>query len=153
MSNPASDVWYSFVAVANTMVINVTGLNAPSLGLYEGSSCSSMLARGCDNGTGSLSLTIDGVNVGTTYFLQISGEDENDIGDMELEIVSTNICTSCLVASSLISTPVAVNNQYNPGETVEFCYTIDVWSTTSNNWLHSVVPTLGAGWDLSLIHI
>ncbi len=151
MSNPAADVWYSFVATSNEMEIEILGLNNPSVGVYQGSDCSTMIGRGCDNGIGYLSLMIDPVTAGETYYLQISGGDPTDVGDFTLNITSIQDCTDCLLSNNLTATPAPMNGTYLPGQTVEFCYTVNEWNQTALNWIHAVQPLPGAGWDISTL--
>ncbi|MCB9256064.1 MAG: hypothetical protein H6579_02930 [Chitinophagales bacterium] len=152
MAAPAIDVWYSFVATSNTMDIEIIGLNTPNLGLYEGSSCGTMIGRGCavgTSGSGYLNVSFQAVNVGSTYYLQISGEDTTDIGDFQMNFYSYIDCDPCNVSSTLVASPAPINGTYLAGQTVQFCFTVETWDATSFNWLHGVIPTFGSGWDLS----
>ena len=57
----------------------------------------------------------------------------------------------CVIDFTLTANPPPVGGQYGPGQNVEFCFTVNNFDNTANtnfNWLHGVVPTLGAGWDV-----
>ncbi|MFK7757744.1 MAG: hypothetical protein AB8B53_12510, partial [Flavobacteriales bacterium] len=58
---------------------------------------------------------------------------------------------NCAISDNLIATPAPVNGTYEPGQTVEFCYTLNNWSVLADNWFHSVIPELGPGWDESTL--
>ncbi|MFH1321907.1 MAG: PKD domain-containing protein [Bacteroidota bacterium] len=151
MASPAADVWYTFVASANIIDVNITGdLNNPSVGLYEGPNCSNLIGRGCANGSGgSLTATFQPMTPGSTYYLQISGGNVSDQGDFILTITSYNDCDPCLITSNLTTSPPPNNGAYNAGQTVTFCFNVTEWDQTAVNWIHGVVPTFGAGWDMS----
>ncbi len=38
---------------------------------------------------------------------------------------------------------------YQPGEVVNFCYTLNLYEEVNCNWLHGIVPEFGDGWDPS----
>lgn len=150
MASPAADVWYSFVASTNNVAIEINGLNTPNIGFYEGTNCSNLIGRGCavaNPGDGTLYSEFTPVTIGNTYYVQISGEDVNDVGDFELNLYSFNVCDPCLITSDLTATPNPISGAYLPGEVIEFCYTISDWNSTSVNWLHGVELTFGIGWD------
>ena len=68
MPSPATDVWYSFVAVGNLLDVNITNSTMTDVvvGLYEGT-CAGLIGRGCETATGaSLSVTFAPLVAGTT---------------------------------------------------------------------------------------
>ncbi|MEJ6694974.1 MAG: hypothetical protein QNK51_04005, partial [Chitinophagales bacterium] len=150
MSAPAADTWYSFTATSSAATFTVAGLNTPNIALYQGTNCANSFGLGCNIGfAGSVSLTYNSLSVGQSYLVRISGGDSTDIGNFNLGISSYNNCDDCLINSSLVVNPTPLNGLYLGGQTVEFCYTVESWDQTGVNWLHSVVPFLGPGWDLS----
>ena len=150
MSAPAADTWYSFTATSSAATFTVAGLNTPNIALYQGTNCANSFGLGCNIGfAGSVSLTYNSLSVGQSYLVRISGGDSTDIGNFNLGISSYNNCDDCLINSSLVVNPTPLNGLYLAGQTVEFCYTVESWDQTGVNWLHSVVPFLGPGWDLS----
>jgi len=99
LPNPAADIWYSFEASSNEIGISMTSfLNAVSVALYEGTTCNALTPLGCNNSTnGAVSLFVTGIQPGDTYYLQISGEDENDTGEINLDIESSTDCSIPIV--------------------------------------------------------
>ncbi len=58
---------------------------------------------------------------------------------------------SCITSDALVTTPPPSGGTYPPGTTVQFCYTVNTWTMLGANWLHSIVPIFGAGWDASTL--
>ncbi len=154
MPNPSADVWYSFTASSNEITIDIQSeLNAASVGLYQGTGCTALQPLGCNNSTnGNVSLFVPGIQSGSTYYVQISGEDENDQGEINLIIESSNNCDFCLISASLIASPTPNNGTYGPNQTVTFCFTVTEWSQFAANWFHAVVPEIGTGWDINTLN-
>jgi len=95
MPNPAADVWYSFVAgTFNQLNFEIESeLTAASIALYQGDICDMLTPLGCNNSeTGSVDLFLTGIQPGDTYYLQVSGADENDTGRINLEIETSTDC-------------------------------------------------------------
>ena len=57
----------------------------------------------------------------------------------------------CTIGYIFTASPQPVGGEYAAGQTVTFCYTLTNWNTTNANWFHGLVPTFGAGWDLSTL--
>ncbi len=151
--SPAADVWYSFVASSNQLNIEIQSeLSAASVGLYQGGSCNSLLPLGCNNSeTGNVDLFAVGIQPDSTYYLQISGADEDDQGMINLTLESSNNCDFCVITAGLTAEPTPVNNTYPPGDTVTFCFSVTEWNQTASNWIHAIVPEFGPGWDTSTL--
>lgn len=144
-SGPVADVWYAFEAVGNEVNIAVNGLTEPRISIYAGD-CGQLIGKECGEGLGAVNINMQ-TFVGNTYYLQISGGDINDQAEFELEIESSMICSNCLNNADITANPSPdTNHQYLPGETVEFCVTLN-WNQVAVNWLHAVVPVYGNGWD------
>lgn len=153
MASPATDVWYSFVNNGNAINITINGnIQNPNLGLYTGN-CNGLIGRGCAyGGGGALAVTFDQMVVGQTYYLQISGGDVLDQGSFTMTLQNTNSCVDCLLSSSLtVNPPPNAYGNYTGGTPVTFCYTITQWEQENTNWLHGVVPSFGAGWNLATL--
>ncbi len=61
----------------------------------------------------------------------------------------------CLVASTLTvsPTPNPITHTYDPGSSVEFCYTVFEWQLgPAAEWLHAVEILFGQGWDQGSIN-
>ena len=155
---PAVDVWYRFVASGNSVTINITPGNAPilqnpSIALWSGT-CNNLSGVNCDNnGTnnGNNTATFEPITPGQTYYIQISGMTSTSVGNFNMAVNASNDCNNCLQVSSLTATPSPINGTYQPGQTINFCYTITTFTQVSANWLHGVIPTFGNGWDLTTL--
>ena len=147
MASPATDVWYSFVPTGLSLDITINGLiNDPNVALWTGN-CGTLIGAGCDIGSGgSLTTTIDQLNPGDTYYLQISGGDSNDEGTFDLTLQNNVDCNACLLSSTMIVDPLPLNGTYQPGTIVSFCFTVDEWNQTNTNWFQGVVPIMGSSW-------
>ncbi len=138
---PTTDVWYYFVNNGLSLNIDINGLQNPSVILYN-DACNTI--RDCAVGSGgALNFTVNQMNVGQTYYLQVNGGDAFDQGAFTLTMQNSNGCDECLISSNLTVNPASVNGTYQAGTTVTFCYTIIQWTMVNTNWLHGVVPTIG----------
>jgi gliding motility-associated-like protein len=147
MANPAADVWYQFTITAPTLNVQISGLQTPQCAIYQGTSCSNMIPMGCAIGAaGNLTTTFGGLASGT-YYLQVSGGSITDRCTFTLQFQNNYDCTGCVIQSSLTVNPPPFNGTYQPGQTVNFCYTISDYNQTSINWLHAVCPSFGPGWN------
>jgi gliding motility-associated-like protein len=149
MSSPASDVWYSFTATGNNLIVNITGLTTPNIGIYYGN-CAALTPYGCDIGAGGvLNTSFTQLFPGTTYYIQISGGDVADQGVFNLTLQNDNSCNDCLVTSTLSATPPPQQGGYMSGQTVTFCYTVTDWIQQNTNWFQGIEIQFGAGWDMT----
>ncbi len=153
MASPANSVWYSFVQPVRGygLTINVSGgtLANPNIALWSGTTCTSLSGVNCIVGSSNTAtLTVsNGMIPGQTYYIQLSGN-TGESGTYNLSVNAFQDCSDCLNASSLTVSPLPVNGMYDPGQTVSFCFHIDRWTQTVNNWLHGVQMAFGSGWDL-----
>ena len=154
MASPAVDVWYTFVAPTNGygVVITVSGgtLANPNIALWNGTACGSLTGVNCIVGaanTATLNVG-SGLVPGQTYYIQVSGN-TGETGTYNLNVKAYQDCADCLNSASLTVTPLPVNGTYQPGQTVNFCFHIDQWTQTNNNWLHGVQMAFGTGWNLA----
>ncbi|MES2629911.1 MAG: hypothetical protein V4616_13175, partial [Bacteroidota bacterium] len=148
---PASDVWFKFTAVSNTIHALITncGIKNPSLVLYQGD-CNSLIGKSCTMGTDGLFGEFENLEIGKVYYLQVAGGNINDRGNFQLTIKNFNSCTQCGIITEFTSSPAPVNGRYNIGDVVRFKFKIKYWDPiASDNWVHSVIPEFGSGWDLS----
>jgi hypothetical protein len=147
MASPATDVWYSFVATGNSLDITITGnINQPNVGVWTGN-CGALIGAGCDiGGGGNLNTTVAQVTPGQTYYIQVSGGNPADQGTFDLTLQNNNSCDDCLLSSTMTVSPLPTNGVYQAGITVTFCFTITEWSQENQNWIHGIVPIMGAGW-------
>lgn len=145
----ANDVWYSFVATGYQAVITLNSTFAnPNIAFYSGT-CGSLGGGigGCAVGAGgTVTLTINQMVPGTTYYLQVSGN-VGQVGTFTLGIRNNVDCQDCLQTTTLTVNPPPVNGAYPPNTTVNFCLHIGAYKTINTNWLHGVQLSFGSGWN------
>ena len=149
MSVPANDVWYTFTASGFQAVIQINSTFAnPNIAMYSGN-CAALGGGvgGCAVGTGgTVTLTVEQMVPGTTYYLQVSGA-TGQTGTFNMIIRNNRDCADCLNASTFTATPLPVNGMYTPGQVVNFCYHISNYTQVNTNWLHGVQVAFGSGWN------
>ena len=145
----ANDVWYIYTASSNTGVFSVNSMFAtPNIAIYSGT-CLLMGGGvgGCAVGAGgTVSITVNQMTVGQTYIVQISG-DVGETGTFTFNARNNFNCSNCITESNLTVNPLPVNGMYQPGDVVNFCFTISDYVQANTNWLHGVQITYGAGWQ------
>jgi hypothetical protein len=151
MASPATDVWYRFTITGPTLNIQIAGMQTPNIGLYAGNNCNNLTGRGCAIGGGGLLNTSFGGLAPGTYYLQVSGGNLNDQCAFTLSMQNNFDCQGCVIQSGFTAAPPPTNGTYSAGQTVTFCYTVTDYNQTSINWLHGIVPSFGAGWDMSTL--
>ncbi len=151
MASPATDVWYRFTITGPTLNIQIAGMQTPNIGLYAGNNCNNLTGRGCAIGGGGILNTSFGGLAPGTYYLQVSGGNLNDQCAFTLSLQNNFDCQGCVIQSSFTAVPPPTNGTYTAGQTVTFCYTVTNYNQTSINWLHGIVPSFGAGWDMSTL--
>jgi gliding motility-associated-like protein len=157
MAAPANDVWYSFVAPASGFGVNIqiTGggaaMSTPNIALWSGS-CGNLAGVACIVGSGgSATLSVpSGMLPGQTYYIQISGG-TGQSGTFTLKINAYQDCSDCMDAAHITVSPTPVNGSYQPGQVVSFCFHVDQWTNSNQNWLHGVQMSFGNGWDLTTL--
>jgi gliding motility-associated-like protein len=93
----SKDMWFQFTAVATGVNIVINGKNIgstlqrPQAALYQGNCGSTIEELDCetDNGTGGLSLSENGLIIGATYLIRVSGENST-VGKFQLCINNFN---------------------------------------------------------------
>ncbi|MFN5785889.1 MAG: hypothetical protein ACK457_07950, partial [Flavobacteriia bacterium] len=148
MTTFALDTWYSFVASGTTANINITGFPNANVALWSGN-CGNLLGRGCTilpNG-GSGTLTVTQISPGQTYYIQVSGNSTTATDNSFSIAVDNDIdCDDCMLNATITANPPPVNGGYQPGQQVQFCYTVNGWDQQNTNWFHGVQITMGTGW-------
>lgn len=148
MAAPALDTWYRFTATGTTVNINISGFPNASVALWTGT-CGNLLGRDCmvAGGGGSGTLTVTQIQIGQTYYIQVSGNSATATDASFTLAVDNDIdCDDCLRQSTLTATPLPVNGAYQPGQVVRFCFNITEYQEMNTNWLHGVQITFGSGW-------
>ncbi|RAK19227.1 hypothetical protein B0I03_1163, partial [Flavobacterium aquaticum] len=156
MDSPAADVWVSFVAPTNGNELNInftSSLNTANIGLYASTGgCNSLSGVLCENSaTGNITASLGALTPGTTYYMQISGEDETDFANFQLQLSVTNNCDLCVLGSNLTINPTPVGGFYLPGTTVDVCLEVTEYEQIGANWLAGVVPDFGPGWNTATL--
>ncbi len=153
MAVPANDVWYTFTASSYQFVVNITSTFAnPNVAFYSGT-CGALGGGvgGCAVGAGgSVSLTVEQMVIGQTYYIQVSGN-TGQSGTFNMSVQNNKDCQDCLNASTLTVTPLPTAGTYAPGTVVNFCYHISQYTQVNTNWLHGVQVALGSGWNAASI--
>lgn len=148
-SSLANDVWFTFTATGSQLDVDIQGFNTPHIGIFHGS-CGGLIVDGCLSGSGgSLNGSFSSLSVGTTYYLQVYGDDLTDDDAFTITLNNNNVCDACFISGGLTATPPPVNGYYENGTTISFCLTVDEWDQVEDNWIHGVTPIFGAGWDVS----
>jgi gliding motility-associated-like protein len=148
MTTFALDTWYSFTASGTIANVNITGFPNANVALWSGT-CGNLLGRGCSilPAGGSGTLTVTQIQPGQTYYIQVSGNSTTATDNSFSIAVDNDIdCNDCLLNATLTANPAPVNGGYQPGQVVQFCYTVNGWSQQNTNWFHGVQITMGAGW-------
>lgn len=155
MPVPSADVWFTFEAVSNILDVEITyDMDTAVVGLYEGT-CDALIGRECDTdyGSGVLNTTFAPVTPGQTYYLQISGGSLTDQGNFTLclENYGEDEDEICMLGQSLMVNPPPASGAYLPGQLVTFCFTVNGYNQNAADWIHGIVPQLGASWDASTL--
>ena len=155
MSLFANDLWFSFTATSNILNVdlaNIVDLDSVNVGFYTGT-CASLIGLGCQNGvpdgSNAFSATLEPLSPGTTYFIQVSGATLDATGTFDISIANSLDCSDCLTGADFTVTPAPLAGTYQPGDVVDFCFTLTDYEQNSSNWFHGIELTYGAGWDAS----
>ena len=155
----AADSWYRFVSSGNINDVRIATdqFNRMQLRVFEGSECSNIQAESCIVGSNVIETTIF-ANPGDTVYIQISGltPDGSNQGQFAIDITSRTICQACLQNNdaNIRLNPRNEGAIYACGSTVNVCFTLNRYDGNdagSVEWLHSIVPTFGPGWDTTSI--
>ena len=148
-ASPANDVWYTFTATGYQLNVTINSTFAnPNIAMYSGT-CGALGGGvgGCAVGAnGTVSLVVNQMVPGNTYILQISGN-TGQTGNFSMNIGNNVDCNNCLGQATLVANPLPVNGAYQPGQVVNFCYTISGYTQVNTNWLHGLQVSFGSGWS------
>ncbi|MFN5030779.1 MAG: gliding motility-associated C-terminal domain-containing protein [Flavobacteriia bacterium] len=145
----ALDTWYRFTATGTTVNINITGFPNANVALYTGT-CGNLGGIGCTilGAGGSGTLTVQQIQSGQTYYIQVSGNSTTVTDDNFSITVDNDIdCNDCIRGGTITATPAPVNGGYQPGQTVQFCFHVDQYNEQNTNWMHGVQLTYANGWN------
>jgi hypothetical protein len=119
----ANDVWFSFVAPAEPVSVEVNGLNAnPAVEILTGScgSLSSVLCNGTNASNLNNVINTSGLSAGTTYFIRVSGTSFSIPMEFKIKVyknlsakINTSIDSVCLT-SNLVQNPGFENDLFLP---------------------------------------
>ena len=95
-----------------------------NIGVYNGANgCGDLLGVLCETSSnGTISTTLEAITEGDTYYIQISGSDETDFADFQLELTAINNCSQCVLGSNLTINPAPSSGFYLPGTVVDICF-------------------------------
>ncbi len=70
-------------------------------------------------------------------------------------LISTTqyIQAQCAFGQSWTVNPQPVNNTYQAGQEVSFCFTVGGYTQNAANWIHGFVFSFGPGWDMTTLQI
>lgn len=155
----AADVFYTFQAsgAINEITVNTSGMNGVQIIGYVGPDCNNLTIRDCAVGAGTATLRVI-AQPGSIVFFSVAGEpnDVNDQGTFDITVESSSDCDACAREDNgeVTFNPRNASGTYACGSTVEVCFTLFEYEGNdagSVEWLHSIVPTFGSGWDVTSI--
>ncbi len=149
-------VWYSFTTSGATAQIDInltsTDLSDPEFTVFVGTTCiSPWTILNCTEGSG-FSATATGVSVATatTYLIAVSDQ-TGDEGNFQLCIEEFPDNSSCNTTDSLYVVNTSMGSPFTgpfqPGEVVEFCYSVTDFTQFNCNYLGAFIPEFGDCWD------
>ncbi|MEM9836309.1 MAG: PKD domain-containing protein, partial [Bacteroidota bacterium] len=65
--------------------------------------------------------------------------------------MAQNECTGTDEYTFVANPPLPTGGSYTPGTVVNMCFTLDGYTNVNANWVHSILPTFGPGYDLSTL--
>ncbi len=144
----SSDVWFRTTLTGGQLAITVTGAftNGVKITIFQ-DNCSNLTSWGCFSGPSPATYVCNNIMNGNTVLIQISGLGITDQAAFSLDISNNDDCAICNLGYNLVANPAPVNGTYLPGQTVNFCYTVNQWRMVGVNWLHGVQVGFGNGWD------
>ena len=158
---PNETVWFEVTtdAASDLMNIDVTSsdITFPIVAVYTSNDCLAFNQISCNSGNGgTVNISNLDINSNTNYLIAISTNNAS-VGSFDICIETTANNSACntdatLVENSSSDPDTPVGGPYSPGETVEFCYTINGYGEGSDancNYLSGVVPEFGNCWDPS----
>ncbi|MBT6439874.1 MAG: PKD domain-containing protein, partial [Flavobacteriales bacterium] len=149
MDAPAADVWVTFTSSGNAIDLDFTsGLGDANIGIYSGT-CGALVGLYCEaSNNGNISTTLTSVIPGQTYYMQISGQNETDFSNFNLDLTANDDCTVCLLGANITASPAPTNGFYLPNTTVEVCLVVDAYEQIASNWLSGVtIDNMGSSWN------
>lgn len=152
-------MFYSFVAsgAINEVTVTSGGLGGIQIVGFVGDDCDNLTIRDCAVGSGSVTLSII-AQPGQQVFISVAGspDDPADQGNFVVSVDSRSDCDACARGDNgeVTFNPRNASGTYACGSTVEVCFTLFEYEGNdagSVEWLHSIVPTFGSGWDVTSI--
>lgn len=158
---PNATVWYEFTTAADAATIDIDltsgDLSDPEFTIFSTTDCILFTTVYCQEGTGgSASGTTIGVDPSTTYLIAVS-DATGDEGNFQLCVSQDIDGSACNTNNTLQVTGTSmgspITGPYLPGEVVDFCYTINTFTTglptdpQGCNYLQGIVPQFGDCWD------
>jgi hypothetical protein len=152
VEGPLADVWFVLQASANRLQIELEGeLQDPVLVLFQAQGdCDAKFPVALSRSSGSL---LARTEPGQRYLLMVGGGELADQGDFSLHLAAYNDCSTCAGRRGRLQvSPAPEAGAYLPGQTVQFCYEITLWTPgQALEWLHALQVQFGPGWDRSTL--
>lgn len=147
-------VWLAFTGTSNRLEVSLTGtLSHSAWVLFRADSCANRMPVASyvanDDNMAAIQNNIK-IIPQQPYLLFVGTTLEGHTGDFDLSLTAYNDCSTCgQRRGRLTATPAPINGTYEAGQTVQFCYDIDLWDPGfSIEWLHALAVNAGDGWNL-----
>lgn len=153
-----ADSWYRFTAPGNLLSLRLLESTISELDwvLYRlDDQCSNRLPVYCGENLPPIDYPILDLEVerGAEYLLQVIGSGPEAQGFLTFELIADQHCDPCRREGRLTVSPPPVDGAYQSGQTVEICYELTRWeSTTDDIRLNALIPSYGAVWDLTTLN-
>lgn len=150
-------VWFQFStdgdASLASLYVQSQQIDAPTIQVFGGNCSGLTLVSDCVTGSGGevQLLNVD-IASNSTYYVAVS----NDFGGggfFDLCILTLENPTACALTTNLEVTSTSLGSPltgpFRPAEEVNFCYTMQQWTTLGNScqWFQGIIPVFGGGWD------
>ena len=147
-------VWFEITVPAGTSTLDIdlssATMNDPYYAIFATLDCINFTLYDCFVGGAGSAINSSNVPAGTTLLIAVS-DWNGALGDFTLCITPQLDQSACNIDNTLVNTANSmgspIGGPYLPGETVSFCYSINVFDQQGCNWLQGIVPTFGDCWD------
>ena len=152
---PNSTVWYSITTDATASTIDITLTSGtmsttPEFTVFT-NVCGPYTIVNCTEGAGgTASATGIPVAANTTYIIAVSNVN-GSAGTFNLCVAQDPDNSACNTDNTFVMTSSSMGSPqggpYQPGEQVNFCYTLTNWQQINCNYIGAFVPSFGNCWD------
>jgi gliding motility-associated-like protein len=155
LTNGSPDVWYKFKTQSTFVSIELQsttlGFDSIFVRIFnaETNNCVNLIPLECISTlNGTLITEFYTPEFNGEYYLEIGGNDWDEVGTFDLVIKGREACNNCTKDVKIELFPPPVNAHYYPGDNVVMCVEIDRYNTLGVSSIHSIVPILiGGEWN------